>query len=94
MAHDRILKRLREKIWKQQYVITVHARAEMVEDNLDRFDLELAILSGQILERQRDQDTGEWKYRVHGASVDGASVETIVKIGPTGKLIFITIYLS
>ena len=93
MAHDHLLRRLREKIWKQEYVVTTHARAEMVEDDLDRFDIELAVLSGRIIERQRDENSGEWKYRVRGISVNEEDIEVIVKFGPTGKLVFITVYL-
>lgn len=93
MAHDRILKRLRDKIWREQYVVTTHARTEMVQDDLDRFDIELAVLSGQVIERQRDENTNEWKYRVRGTSVSGEEIEVIVKIGSTGKLVFITVYI-
>lgn len=65
----------------------------MVEDDLDRFDIELAVLSGRIIERQRDENSGEWKYRVRGISVNEEDIEVIVKFGPTGKLVFITVYL-
>ncbi len=72
--------------------MTLHADEEMDEDGLSIFDVESVILSGKIIERQKDQNTGEWKYFVKGESLTGESVVTITKIGPTGKLIFITIY--
>lgn len=90
--YERILNQMREKIRTRQYVMTIHADEEMDEDELTIFDVESVILSGKIIERQKDQSTGEWKYLVKGESLAGKSVVTITKIGPTGKLIFITIY--
>ncbi len=90
--YERILNQLREKIRTRQYVMTLHADEEMDEDELSIFDVESVILSGKIIERQKDQNTGEWKYLVKGESLTGESVVTITKIGPTDKLIFITVY--
>ncbi len=72
--------------------MTVHADEEMDEDELTIFDVESVILSGKIIERQKDQGTGEWKYLVKGETLAGERVVTVIKIGPTDKLIFITIY--
>jgi len=47
------------------------------------------ILAGEILERQKDKTTNEWKYRIAGKTVEGGKVEVIAKIGPTGKLVII-----
>jgi hypothetical protein len=91
-VYERILNQLREKIRTRQYVMTLHADEEMDEDGLSIFDVESVILSGKIIERQKDQNTGEWKYLVKGESLTGESVVTITKIGPTEKLIFITVY--
>jgi len=91
-VYERILNQLREKIRTRQYVMTLHADEEMDEDGLSIFDVESVILSGKIIERQKDQNTGEWKYLVKGESLTGESVVTITKIGPTDKLIFITVY--
>ena len=90
--YERILNQLREKVRTRQYVMAIHAEEEMDEDGLSIFDVESVILSGKIIERQKDQNTGEWKYLVKGESLTGESVVTVTKIGPTGKLIFITIY--
>lgn len=90
--YERILSQLREKIRTRQYVMTLHADEEMDEDELTIFDVESAILSGKIIERQKDQNTGEWKYLVKGESLTGESVVAVTKIGPTDKLMFITIY--
>ncbi len=89
---ERILNQLRERIRTRQYVMTVHADDEMDEDGLSIFDVESAILSGKIIERQKDQSTGEWKYLVRGESLAGESVVTVTKISPTGKLVFVTVF--
>ena len=89
---ERILNQLREKIRTRQYAMTAHADEEMDEDGLTIFDVESVILSGKIIERQKDQGTGEWKYLVKGESLAGESVITVTKISPTDKLIFITVY--
>ncbi len=90
--YERILNQLKEKVRTRQYVMALHADEEMDEDELTIFDVESVILSGKIIERQKDQNTGEWKYLVKGESLTGESVVTVTKIGPTGKLIFITVY--
>ena len=90
--YERILNQLRVKVRTRQYVMTIHADEEMDEDGLTIFDVESVILSGQIIERQKDQNTGEWKYVVKGESLAGDSVITVTKIGPTGKMIFVTVF--
>jgi hypothetical protein len=72
--------------------MTVHAEDEMDEDSLTIFDEESVILSGKIVERQKEQNTGEWKYLVRGESLTGEPVITVTKISPTGKLVFVTVF--
>ena len=89
---ERILNQLREKVRTRQYVMTLHANEEMEEDELTIFDVESVVLSGSIIERQKDAASGEWKYLVKGESLAGKPVITVTKIGPTGKLIFVTVF--
>jgi uncharacterized DUF497 family protein len=89
---ERILNELRDKIRARQYVMTTHAEEEMDDDGLSIFDVESVILSGSVIERQKDQNTGEWKYLVKGETLNHKSAVTVTKISPTGKLIFITVY--
>jgi hypothetical protein len=73
--------------------MTVHAVEEMHEDELTIFDVESALLTGVIVERQRDSDTGDWKYLARGRSLDEDAVVIVVcRFGPTRKLVIITIY--
>lgn len=66
---ERILKQFREKVRNRQYVMTLHAEEEMNDDELTIFDVERAILTGEIVERQKDQATAEWKYLVSGKTL-------------------------
>ena len=89
---NRILIRLREKVKKNEYVITFHARKEMTDDDYSIFDVESGILTGEILERQKDRLTVEWKYRIKGKTIGDNQIEIICKISPTGKLVIVTVY--
>ncbi|MCX7837874.1 MAG: DUF4258 domain-containing protein [Anaerolineae bacterium] len=91
---QRVLKQMRDKVRSRQYVMTLHAEEEMSDDELTIFDVERCILTGEIVERQKDVDTGEWKYLVKGETVAGNQVIVVAKISFTGKLVFITVYRS
>jgi len=86
------LTEIRDKIRLRQYIMTVHAEEEMKDDELSIFDLERCVLTGEITERQKDKETGEWKYLVEGQSVTNSKIMVVVKISPTGKLVFLTTY--
>ena len=90
---ERVLRQMRGKIRTRQYVMTLHAEEEMNDDGLTIFDVERGILTGEIVERQKDQSTSEWKYLVEGQTVKGDTVVVVNKLSPTGKLVIITVYL-
>ena len=90
---ERILKRMWGKIRVRRYVITLHAEDEMNDDGLTIYDVERCILTGTILERQKDRVTAEWKYRIRGKAIDGSEVEVIAKLSLTGRLVILTVYL-
>lgn len=90
---DKMLKEMRSKIREREYVMTIHADEEMNNDCLSIFDIECCILAGKIVERQKDKETAEWKYRVNGQMVEGSEVEVIAKLSPTGKVVIITVYV-
>ncbi|MEW6007998.1 MAG: DUF4258 domain-containing protein [bacterium] len=73
--------------------MTRHARKEMNDDGLSIYDVEHSLLSGNILERQKDRKTSEWKYRIKGETLKGNEAEVIIKLSPTNKLVIITVYI-
>ena len=86
--------RIRECVRLLNYVVSIHAAEEIDDDNLTILDLENIILTGEIIKRQRDRKTGEVKCIVRGLTLGELPAETVVKIGPTGKLVVITAYLA
>ena len=61
-------------------------------DNLEIFDVENAVLTGRIIERQKDRITGEWKYLLRGQTLSETSVIVVLKLSPTGKAAILTVY--
>ena len=90
--YERILRRMREKVRTLQYVLTSHAEEEMNDDDLTILDVERAILSGRILERQRDTETGGWKYVVGGPTLIQEPMELVARLSVSGKLVIVTVY--
>ena len=49
-------------------------------------------LRATITRRQKDADTGGWKYLVSGHTLSRDEVVVVAKLSPTDKLVIITIY--
>ena len=90
--YNRILRQMREKVRLRQYAMTLHAEEEMNDDGFTIFDIERAILTGEITERQADHVSAEWKYLIVGQSVYKEPIVVVAKFGATEKLIIITVY--
>jgi Domain of unknown function (DUF4258) len=84
----------RHQIRTLNYVVSTHAAEELEDDNLNILDLENIVLTGEIVERQRDTKTREVKCVVAGITLDGTAAQAVVKLGFTGKLVVITVYLG
>ena len=87
-----ILRQFKECIRENNYVVTLHAEEEMDEDELSIFDVERAILTGKIVERQKDREIKGWKYLIHGQIIDGSKLVVVGKLSPTGKMVIITVF--
>ena len=90
--YERILQRMRQKVRALDYVVTAHAEEEMSDDELTILDVEHAILNGRILERQRDVETGGWKYVVGGRILIDDAIELVGRLSVSGKLAIVTVY--
>ena len=66
----------------------------MEDDGFTILDLENIILTGTIVERQKDHNTDETKIVIRGLSLDGREAETVVKVGLSGTLYIITVYAT
>jgi uncharacterized DUF497 family protein len=89
---QRFLTLFREKIRLRQYLVSIHADEEMKDDDLSVYDVENCILTGAIVERQKSEISGEWKYIIQGHSFDGNVVFVVVKTKSVGKILIITVY--
>jgi hypothetical protein len=87
------LNRIRDLVRSLNYVVSIHAAEELEDDNLTILDLESVLLTGQITKKQRDRRTREAKTVVRGRTLGGFEAEAIVKLGHTGTLFVITIYV-
>ncbi len=58
--------------------MTLHAEEEMDADALTIFDVEHVILTGSVVERQKDRLAGEWKYLVNGESIPGDKATVVM----------------
>jgi hypothetical protein len=91
---DRVLRRIRRLVRAGRYVMTIHGHEEMEADGLILSDVERIVLTGKIVERQKDQRTGEAKYIVEGRSMRDEKAAVVTKVGPGGRLVIITVYVS
>jgi len=84
---------MRELVRRRLYVMTTHADEEADADDFSVFDVESAILTGKIAERQKESETGEWKYVISGEAVDGKPLSVVAKFGTSGQMLYIlTVY--
>ena len=92
VIYQRILRRFGECVRRHDYVVTTHAEEEMAADDFSILDVECGVLTGSVLERQPDDKSGESKYRIRGNTTAGAEIELVAKLGPTGRMVIITVY--
>ena len=65
------LQRIRQKIIDREYYLSSHAEEEMLDDELERNDIENAILKGRI-DKKLTEDVRGTRYRLEGpASMKG-----------------------
>jgi uncharacterized protein DUF4258 len=90
----RIIDRLRAKIRDGLLLIPFHAATELDDDEISVLDVEQIILSGDIVQTQRDPRTRERKYVIRGNTLAREAACCVVKIGPTGYVVLITTWVE
>lgn len=63
----------------------------MEEDGLTVLDVESAILTGHVVQRQKDRETGQWKYGIRGETIDGVTIDVVAKFS-FNQVVIITTY--
>ena len=89
--HKKALLRIQQKVQSNQYYITDHAIDEARKDKFSGRDILQGILSGEIVQRQKDWLKGAWKYRIHGKSTQaGRKIGVVVK--ERNDVVIITVF--
>jgi hypothetical protein len=86
-----ILKEIRQKIIDRNYYLSSHAEEEMLDDGLERKDVENAILKGRI-EKKMTRDVRGTRYRIEGPAIDGRLIYVLCRFREDTNLIIITLY--
>lgn len=68
-----------------------HAEDEMLDDEIERRDIENAILKGRI-DKKLTQDIKGTRYRIEGPSRDGRLIHVVCRFKEDRNLIIITVY--
>jgi hypothetical protein len=82
---------IRQKVIDRAYYLSSHAEEEMLDDELERPDVENAILKGRI-EKKLSEDPRGIRYRLEGPARDGRWIHVIVRFKEDAQLIIITVY--
>jgi hypothetical protein len=85
------IQQIRQKILDRAYYLSSHAEEEMLDDDLERDDVENAILKG-LIEKKLSEDVRGTRYRVQGPAKDGRLIHVIVRFKEDTNLIVITVY--
>jgi hypothetical protein len=85
------IQKIRQKIIDRDYYISSHAEDEMLDDQLERSDIEHAILKGKIQRRLKKDPRGT-RYRIEGPATDGRMIHVICRFKEDSSLIIVTVY--
>ncbi len=85
------IQEIRQRIIDRDYYLSSHAEAEIIEDRLERMDIENAVLKGRI-EKKLTRDVRGTRYRLEGPAKDGRTIHIICRFQEEGSLIIITVF--
>ena len=85
-----IIQSIRQKVIDRGYYLSSHAEEGMLDDDLDRIDIENAILKGYI-EKRMTQDIRGTRYRLEGPALDGRLI-VLCRFKENANMILITVY--
>lgn len=86
-----VIKKVRQCIVDREYYLSSHAEEEMLDDGLERADIEHAILKG-FVEKKLTHDTRGTRYRIKGPARSGKTMHVICPSREEANLIIITVY--
>ena len=86
-----ILQKIQQRIVNRDYYMSTHAEEEMLDDGLERKDVDNAILKGHIEKKLTHEPRGT-RYRIEGPSLDGRLIHVVCRFREQSSLIIITVY--
>jgi len=86
-----VLKKIHQRIIDRDYFMSSHAEEEMLDDDLERKDIENAILKDKT-DKKMTQDERGTRYRIEGPARDGRLIHVICRFREDSNLIIITVY--
>jgi len=85
------IQKIRQKILDRAYYLSSHAEDEMLDDGLERGDVENAILKGRV-QKKLSEDVRGVRYRIEGPAKDGRLIHAVCRFKEDDNLIVITVY--
>ena len=85
------LQRIRRRIIDREYYLSSHAEDEMLDDKLERLDIENAILKGRI-EKKLTRDRRGTRYRIEGPTLDDRMIHVVCRFTDAADLVMVTVY--
>lgn len=85
------LQKIRQRVIDRNYYLSSHAEEEMLEDDLERKDIENAILKG-MTDKKMSHDIRGTRYRIKGPAIDGRLIHILCRFKEGANLIIITVY--
>jgi hypothetical protein len=85
------IQRIRQKVVDRAYYLSSHAEEEMLDDKLERNDVENAILRGRI-KKKLSEDVRGTRYRIEGPARDERVIHVICRFREDANLVIITVY--
>ncbi len=85
------LQKIRQRIIDRNYYLSSHAEEEMLDDDLERKDVENAILKGWM-DKKMTLDIRGTRYRIEGPAMDGRLIHVLCRFRESANLIIITVY--
>lgn len=85
------IQKIQQRIVDRDYFMSSHAEEEMLDDDLERKDIENAILKGRV-EKKMAHDKRGTRYRIEGPARDGRLTHVICRFRDNASLIIVTVY--
>jgi hypothetical protein len=86
-----VIQKIQQRIIDRDYYMSSHAEDEMLDDNLERKDIENAILKGRV-EKRMTHDSRGTRYRIEGPALNNQLIHVICRFRESSNLLIITVY--